>query len=133
MDANFALALERVRRRRDHGLDTQQPDFDPKQRREMIAEMSDGRKEEQFLQVLRYYRFEWRSSRMLPVVDGYRAQEGRWENKKLGMAFTPEDLTTGFPGGPQQFDAWMRTQIAQRRMHHKRLPKTEIRKLLAKL
>jgi len=126
------LALERIRRREDHGFQVQQPDFDPKQRREMVAEMSDGRTEEQFLQVLRYFNFRWRPSLTLPMVDGVRAQEGRWENAKLRMAFTPEDLTTGFPGGPAQFDAWVRDQVARRRMQRARVPKSEVRKLLAR-
>lgn len=124
--------MERVRNNEDYGLTEQQPAFDPKQRDELVAMMSDGRKEEHFVQVLRYFRFEWRASETLPMFDGFRAQEGRWENKKLGMAFTPEDLTTGFPGGPRQFDEWVREEIQRRRMLRAGAPKTEMRKILGR-
>jgi len=128
----FQQTMERVRNHEDYGLTQQQPAFDPKQRDELVAMMSDGRKEEHFLQVLRYFRFVWRAADTLPLADGFRAQEGRWENKKLRMAFTPEDLTTGFPGGPAQFDEWIRNEIQRRRMARALAPKSEMRKLLGR-
>jgi hypothetical protein len=128
----YRLTLERIKRGDDHGLYAPRPEVDLQQQKDLREMMADGRKEEHYLQVLQYYRFEWRESHTLPMTDGVRAQESRWENKKLRMAFTPEDLVTGFPGGPAQFDEWIKNEIQRRRMLRARAPKTEARKLFGR-
>lgn len=129
------LSLDRVRRGADHGEFNPRPDFDPKQAAELQAEQRDGRTAEAYRPVLEHHGFVWREIAQLPALEGnefrtdlvYRT-EGEWRHRKLRLAFTPTDLTTGFPGGPPDLDQYLKDAVLAAKTRAGRVTQADLRK-----
>lgn len=131
----LGLSLDRVRRGEDHGEFNVRPDFDPKQAAELQAEQRDGRTVEAYRPVLEHFGFVWREIQQLPALEGnefrtdlvYRT-EGEWRHPRLKLAFTPTDLTTGFPGGPESLHTYLQDQVLAAKSRAGRLPQSDLRR-----
>lgn len=123
--------IDRVRRAEDHGQFNPRPRLDEQQLREFQEEQRQGLTDEPFRQCLAYHKFRWFEVQELPMLEGgvYR-REGEWRHLGLRLAFTPTDLASGFPLGPESLDRYVRDLLAERLAAKKRVPKSELRKHL---
>lgn len=124
----FRRVLREVKAHEDMAESELRPGFDPRQHKEYLAEAAQGRKSEQYRKALHHHGFAWTPRWKLPPLDGRPHQEGMWRHKVIG-GFYPSDLTTLFPGGPEQFDRWCREQKMLKSARTP--PKDERRKILA--
>lgn len=120
----LGLTLDRIRREEDHGQFNVRPQIDFKQQADLRAMQADGRKEEIFRQCLEHYRFRWFEIPELPMLEGGVARvEGEWRNIKLGLAFTPQDLVSSFPMGPESLDTYLKERITELKIQAGKLPR----------
>ena len=125
----FQETVDRIKLGMDHGSVNQQPDFDPKQQADLIAQQTDNRTDERFRQALEYHGFVWwplEKLRRLPW--GRRKLEGEWRHQKLGLAYTATDLPRSF-AGPEEFDREIRELIAAAKVAGGKLPKSALRRM----
>lgn len=127
----YQETVDRIRRNEDHGGFNPRPRMDEQQLREFQEEQRQGQTDEPFRQCLAYHGFRWFEVQELPMLEGgvYR-REGEWRHQKLSLAFTPTDLASGFPTGPESLDRYVRDLLAERLAAKKRIPKPELRKHL---
>lgn len=111
---SFEATMDRVTQKLDYGVTNPRPDIDEKQRQEFLAEHGDGKTDEAFHQALKYHGFVWWTLERLALLPGPLKTEGEWRNDKLKLAYTPSDLTTGWPGGPEAFDRFVREEKLKR-------------------
>lgn len=129
----YEETIGRIRRAEDHGSLNPRPALDEKQLQEFQEEQRQGKTDEPFRQCLAYHKFRWFEVQELPMLEGgvYR-REGEWRHIGLRLAFTPTDLASSFPGGPETLDTYVRDLLAQRLAAKKRVPKSELRKFLTR-
>jgi hypothetical protein len=121
--------LRKIARGTDFGAENQQPEIDPKQQAEFFGVQQQGRTGEIYRQCLEYHGFVWvpvEKLRMLPGLVTVLEGQWRWPrvNRAL-LAFTPTDLTTGFPGmagtsPAEQLDKYLRDYKLQLRLRRER-------------
>lgn len=124
----LGLSLDRIRRNEDHGQFNPRPQFDPKQEAELRAQQRDGRTDEIYRQCLAHHGFVWYPVEQLPMLEGgvYRA-EGEWRHRRLRLAFTPQDLTSGFPTA-EALERYVTDQILLAKTRTGRVSKADLRK-----
>lgn len=125
--AKLEETLDRIRKGTDFGTDAVRP-FDPKQAKEWQEELADGKTSALFRQTLEFHGFAWwplsrLQAQALPGV--MLLTEGQWRNLRLKppLAFTPKDLTTGFPTGPEALDRFIREHKLTAQIKKGRAPK----------
>lgn len=110
----FAETIERVGKKLEYGgYEDQRRAFDPKQAKEWREAQSNGRTSDAFRQCLEYHRFAWwplERLQALALPGVALLTEGQWKSTRLkpALAFTPADLTTSFPSGPESLDRYLR-------------------------
>ena len=123
------LSLDRIRRGADHGEFNPRPEIDPKQQAEFLDEQRGGRTDEAYQQCLRYHGFKWFDVQQLPMLEGgVNRREGEWRHRKLTLAFTPTDLASGFPAGPESLDKYIRDEILKAKVAAGRAEKRDLKK-----
>jgi hypothetical protein len=125
----FEQTVDRIRRNEDHGGFNPRPKLDEKQLAEFQAEQRQGRTDEPYRQCLTYHGFVWREVEQLPMLEGgvYR-REGEWRSAKLRLAFTPTDLASSFPTGPESLDRYIRDELLKRQVTAGRVAKKDLRR-----
>lgn len=125
----FEQTVDRIRRNEDHGGFNARPQFDPKQQQELLADQCQGRTDEPYRKCLEYHGFVWREVQDLPMLEGgvYR-REGEWRHWKLGLAFTPTDLASSFPAGPESLDVYIRDELLKAMVTAGRASKKDLRR-----
>lgn len=115
--AEYRRTLERVAQREGFGDSPAIPGFDPKQHAELMEAAAQGRKPEDYRQVMEAHGFLRIPAGVMlngrPVPQAIWRRE--WPELNLKYAFTDQDLVTGYRG-PEDFDAWLREQIHVRRI-----------------
>lgn len=115
-EQRFQEAIARVRSGQDLGEGDPRPALDPKLQRDVAEAYVQGRKIEDYRQVLEYYGFAWYPIEKLPPLpDGQPHREGQWRSNRHRMAFTSDEICAHFPLGPGEFDRWMKRQILAKR------------------
>jgi hypothetical protein len=137
VDAALELTKERIKRNEDFDNFNPRPAADIKDQAEFMKQIRDGRDDERlydrFKTCLEYFGFAWIPAHKLPRYDGrVRHDEGEWRNARLGLSFTPTDLASNFPRGPEQLDVWLKDQKMARAVSRGRMPKAELRKVRAR-
>jgi len=122
----YEATMDRVVTKLDYGVQDQRPGIDEQQRREFLAEHSDGKTDESFRQALSYHGFVWWPVERLALLPGPLKTEGEWRNDKLKLAYTPSDLTTGWPGGPEAFDRYIREEKLKRQATKGKVTKQDL-------
>lgn len=113
-EAEFLASLDRIRRGDD--LYELRPTFDAKIAREHALAAMGGRKPESYRQALEHYGFKFVPRARLKFQQARTLQpsdEGMWFHLKLKFAFAESHLCGEFQG-PEDFDTFMRKQIAMR-------------------
>lgn len=129
----FQATMERIESKLDYGYENPRPELDVKQQREFLEEQSQGKGDEPYRQALEYHGFKWYPLEKLALMPGTTLKtEGEWRSDRLKLAFTPRDLTTGFPQGPEQFDRHIREEIMRRQVAKGRVSKGDFRKRIAR-
>lgn len=109
--------MARVLEGSDFGSTSPTPKFDPQTHCEMLSDAIQGRRIEDFRQVLEAQGFRFIPAKALPrTSDGQRPKEGQWRNSRMGFGFTDSDVLGMFPKGPEEFHTWMEDQRLRRRM-----------------
>lgn len=130
-DGEFALTMDRIRQRLDYGVENQRPELDLKQQKEFLDGLGQGATDEAFRQSLLYHGFHWYPLEQI-IASGLpgtaHKTEGEWRSGKLKLAFTPRDLATGFPRGPEQLDKFLREHKLAMKVTAGRVPKEVLRK-----
>lgn len=128
-DGAADIAVQRVRDNKDHGSFNPRPEIDRQQQAELQEAQRGGRTDEIYRQCLTYHGFRWFTVEQLPMLEGgvYRA-EGEWRHAKLKLAFTPRDLASGYPLGPESLDTFLRDQKMALAVSKGRVPKQLLRK-----
>ena len=124
-DADLGAALERIKAGTDFGEGDPRPEIDAQQRRELMDEQAGGRTDAAYHQALTYHGFVWwpllKLREQLPGAT--LKQEGEWRHAKMKLAFTPSDMVSSFPGGPEAFDRYIRDQKLARAVTRGKVPK----------
>jgi hypothetical protein len=125
--AELEKTLDRIKQGTDYGTDAVRP-FDPKQAKEWQEELAEGKSAEIYRQCLESHGFVWwplsrLQAQALPGV--MLLTEGQWRNLRLkpALAFTPKDLTSGFPTGPESLDRFIREHKLAAQIKKGRAPK----------
>ena len=124
----YEATMDRVVQKLDYGYENQRPAIDEKQRQEFLAEHGDGKSDEAFRQALSYHGFVWWPVERLALLPGPLKTEGEWRNDKLKLAYTPNDLTTGWPGGPEDFDRFLREEKLKRQATKGKVAKQDLKR-----
>lgn len=128
-DRALEETLRKISRDTDFGAVNQQPEIDRKQQAEFMGVQQQGRTSEIYRQALEYHGFVWvpvEKLRMLPGLVTTLEGQWRWPNmKQARLAFTPTDLTTGFPGmagtsPAEQLDKYLRDYKMQLQLRRER-------------
>lgn len=129
--AAFEATVDRIRRNEDFSKLNPRPAIDEKQRAELLADQCQGRTDELYRQCLTYHGFKWFEVQQLPMLEGgvYR-REGEWRHIGLRIAFTPTELASSFPGGPESLDRYIRDEKGKLKAARARIPKSEVRRFL---
>ncbi len=130
-DKEFAETLDRIRRGEDATNTVTKPIFDPKQAREWQDDNAQGRTDEPYRQCLEYHGFQWwplarLQALQLPGVELKTEGEWRWPNPTPLLAFTPRDLATGFPEGPESLDRYLRDYKLQAKLRAGKISKQDL-------
>jgi len=128
----FQLTKDRIERKLDYGYENQRPDFDPKQAKEFLDALGQGKDDEAYRQCLEYHGFRWYPLEQIIASDLPGAagkKEGEWRNGRLKLAFTPRDLATGFPMGPESLDRYLRERKAEAKVAAGAMPKQALREM----
>jgi hypothetical protein len=132
-DAALDLTQERIKRNEDFDNFNPRPAADIKDQAEFMKQLRDGQTDERYKICLEYYGFVWIPREKLPRYDGRVGHdEGEWRNARLGLSYTPTDLASNFPRGPEQLDAWLKDLKMARGVSRGRVPKGELRKVRAR-
>lgn len=131
-EAQFRLTQDRIERRLDYGMENQRPELDVKQQKEFLDALGQGKTDEPYRQCLQYHGFNWYPLEQiiasdLPVAVTAGKTEGEWRNGKLKLAFTPRDLATGFPMGPESLDRFLRERKVELQVAARKVPKSALR------
>lgn len=127
-DASLGLTLDRVRQGLDAGEFDQRPELDKAQQREFLEDQAGGRTDELYRQCLLYHGFEWYDMlKLRQLPGGHLKTEGEWRNAKLGLAFGPQNLTSGFPMGPESLDKYLRDFKLAEAVSKGKVPKEVLR------
>lgn len=114
--AEFARTLDRVAQGKDASSETMRPKFDPQVRKDVADEAIRGRKIEDFHRALEQNGWVYVPSHLLPPYkNGMPQPVGLWKHPIVG-ALTEEDITSMFPGGPEEFDFWTKDIAFKKRM-----------------
>jgi hypothetical protein len=111
----FQATTNRLLAGKDAGQENLRPKMDWQHRRDVIAECVNGRKIEDYKQVLEAHGFRYFSPERLPLwTTGERRTEGEWRGTVVGkgMAFTDTDILASWRG-PEDFHLWVE-QMAQK-------------------
>lgn len=131
-EASFQLTQQRIEKRLDYGMTNQRPELDVKQQKEFLDALGQGKTDEPYRQCLRYHGFNWYSLEQI-IASGLPGSagktEGEWRNGKLKLAFTPRDLATGFPTGPEALDRYLRDRKIEAQVAARKVPKSALREL----
>lgn len=133
----FRQTVERVERKLDYGSYNVRPEIDRKQQAEFFADSQAGRTDELYRQCLEHHGFVWMPVEKLRTLPGMVATlEGQWRstNLKPALAFTPRDLTMGFPGmgdmkPAEQLHKYLEDYKLQLRHRKGRVPKEALKRL----
>lgn len=129
----YQETVDRIRRDEDHGGGSfnPRPEHDEKQLAEFREEQTQGKTDEAYRQALTYHGFKWYNVDQLPMLEGgvYR-REGEWRHRKLKLAFTPTDLASSFPMGPESLDRYIVDEKTKLKAAAAQVPKSEVRKFL---
>lgn len=133
----FRQTVDRVERKLDYGsYQDARPAIDPKMQAEFFAESAAGRTDEIYRQCLEHHGFVWVPIEKLKTLPRMVATlEGQWRSTKLrpALAFTPRDLTMGFPGmgdmkPAEQLHKYLEDYKMQLRLKKGRLPKEALKR-----
>jgi len=125
----LALTLDRVKAGTDHGQFNVRPEMDIKQQADLLAQQADGRQAEIYRQCLEYHGFRWHDLETLPMLEGGVARtSGEWRHPRMQLAFTPQDLVSGFPLGPESLDSYLRDRRVELKIQAGRVKKADVRK-----
>lgn len=132
-DKAYRATMDRVASKLDYGYEDPRPALDTKQQREFLEEASQGKNDEPYRQALEHHGFKWYPLEKLALMPGTTLKtEGEWRNDRLKLAYTPRDLTTGFPQGPEQFDRYLREEKMRLQVSKGRVSKADFRKRIAR-
>lgn len=129
-EGQFQMTADRIRQGKDYGTNYDpRPEIDLKQRAEFLEEARGNRTDEPYRQCLEYYGFRFYEVRELPMLEGgvYR-EEGEWRHLTMKLAFTPTDIASSFPAGPESLDRYMKDEILSRKVRAGKVPKSELRR-----
>lgn len=124
----FEATMDRVVQKLDYGYENQRPTIDPKQQAEFLAEHGGGKTDERFHQALGYHGFVWWTVDRLALLPGPLKTEGEWRNDRMKLAYTPNDLTTGWPAGPEAFDRFIREEKLKRQATKGKVSKQDLQR-----
>ncbi len=129
----FQMTKDRIERKLDYGYENQRPDLDPKQQKEFLDALGEGKTDEPYRQCLQYHGFNWYPLEQIIAKnlggDNAGKKEGEWRNGRLGLAFTPRDLTTGFPTGPEALDRYIKERKLEAKIAAGKMPKAALREM----
>lgn len=135
VQAALDLSLDRVRRNQDHGQFNPRPATDPKQQSEFLDEARGGRTDELYRQCLEFHGFRWYEPGQLPMLEGslerlssIHRSEGEWRHATLKLGFTPTDLASGFPKGPESLDTYIRDEKLKAKVQQGKVAQSDLRK-----
>lgn len=111
MSDEFDKSLRRVERGED--LQNPRPRFDPQVHRDVVDDHIQGRKIEDYRQVLSYFGFEYTPADRLPPWDNGRPRkEGEWRSARMRLALTTQNVLSLFRG-PEDFHRWASKETAR--------------------
>ncbi len=140
----MAKAMERIRDGADHGSQVQRPQFDPRERAELLRRASDGKSPEAMRRVLEHHGFRFYPAELVAeaalmagtemvTAPGEAAPEveGQWRHTGLRLALTPSDLVANY-ASHEDLDRWVKREKLERRLTRARVGKAERRLVVAR-